>query len=114
MSAINTQYRILHFASAWEWDFTAQTVWWYCAVAHLRGNIGPHITSSVRGERSFHNDDAVKNIYLKFWWRNMWTRPSNNRRYSATVQNYFQKKFNSAIIFCCEFLQYCYEINLIY
>jgi len=21
-------------------DFTAQMIWWYCAVAHLRGNIG--------------------------------------------------------------------------
>jgi len=39
-------------------------VWWYCAVAHLRGNIGPHITSSDRGERGFQNDDVAKNKYL--------------------------------------------------
>ena len=23
-----------------ESDFTVQMIWWYCAVAHLRGNIG--------------------------------------------------------------------------
>ena len=86
-----TQYQILNVASAREWDFTVQTVWWYCAVAHLRGDIGPHITSSDRGERGFQNDDGVKNRYLKFWWPNMWTRPNNNRCYSATVQNSFQK-----------------------
>ena len=27
-------------ASARESDFTTQMTWWYCAVAHLRGNIG--------------------------------------------------------------------------
>jgi len=27
-------------ASVRESDFTAQMIWWYCAVAHLRGNIG--------------------------------------------------------------------------
>jgi len=42
------------------------------------------------------------------------TRLSNNRCYCATVQNLFPKKLNSAIIFCYEFLLYCYEINLIY
>jgi len=27
-------------ASVRESDFTAQMIWWYCAVEHLRGNIG--------------------------------------------------------------------------
>jgi len=27
-------------ASVRESDFTALMIWWYCAVAHLRGNIG--------------------------------------------------------------------------
>ena len=27
-------------ASVLESDFTTQMIWWYCAVAHLRGNIG--------------------------------------------------------------------------
>jgi len=30
----------LNVASVRESDFTAQMIWWYCAVAHLRGNIG--------------------------------------------------------------------------
>jgi len=29
---------IWNVASAREWDFTTQMVWWHCAVAHLRGN----------------------------------------------------------------------------
>ena len=28
----------LNVASAQEWDFTAQMLWWFCAVAHLGGN----------------------------------------------------------------------------
>jgi len=38
---------------------------------------------------------------------------SNNRCYRATLQT-FSKKVTSAIIYCCKFVQYCYEINLIY
>jgi len=89
--ALYTQYQIFNVANAREWEFTAQTVWWCWAVVHLRGNIGPHITSSDRGERGFQNDDGVKNRYLKFWRRIMWARPSNNRCYGAMVQNSFQK-----------------------
>jgi len=29
-----------YFPSVRESDFTAQMIWWYYAVAHLRGNIG--------------------------------------------------------------------------
>ena len=31
---------IWNVVSAQEWDFSAQMVWWYCAVAYLRRNIG--------------------------------------------------------------------------
>jgi len=30
-----------------------KTVWWFFTVANRRRNIGPHITSSDRGERAF-------------------------------------------------------------
>jgi len=33
-------------ASAREWDFTLQMVWWFCAFVHLRGNIG--LTIAIR------------------------------------------------------------------
>jgi len=54
-------------------EITAQTVWWFCAAAHLRGNIGPYITSSDCGERGFQNDWWGKKYiqHLKFWWRNV-------------------------------------------
>jgi len=29
-------YQIWNAASAKEWDFTAQILWWFCAFAHLR------------------------------------------------------------------------------
>jgi len=34
------RYQIRNVASAQEWDFTAQMLWWFCAVVHLRGNTG--------------------------------------------------------------------------
>ena len=37
----NIRYKIWNLASALEWDFTVQVVWWYCAFAHLRRKIGP-------------------------------------------------------------------------
>jgi len=32
--------QIWNVARAREWDFTAQMLWWFCAVAHLPGNTG--------------------------------------------------------------------------
>ena len=34
-------------ASARELDFTAQMIWWYCAVVHLKGNIGLSLDCSL-------------------------------------------------------------------
>ena len=34
------QYKIWIVGSARERDFTAQIVWWHCAIAHLGGNTG--------------------------------------------------------------------------
>ena len=84
---------------------------------HLRGNIGPHITSSDSGDRGFRND-VVKNRYLKFWWRNMWAHPSNNRCYGATVQNSFQKSLIlrsfSAMNFCSIATRSTWSINCLW
>jgi len=38
--AMCIQYQILNVASAQEWDFTAQMLWWFCAAANLKGNTG--------------------------------------------------------------------------
>jgi len=37
-----------------EKDFTAQMIWWYCAVAHLRGNIGYILVLTLLGYTYFH------------------------------------------------------------
>jgi len=31
-------YAVSNLKCVWEWDFTAQVVWWYYTFAHLRGN----------------------------------------------------------------------------
>jgi len=38
--AMYMRYQTWNFASAQEWDFTAQMLCWFRAVAHLRGNTG--------------------------------------------------------------------------
>jgi len=40
--AMYIRYQIWNVVCAQEWDFTAQMLWWFCAVAHLRGNTRGH------------------------------------------------------------------------
>ena len=44
---IYIRYQIWNAASVRIWDFTAQMVWWYCAVAHLRTLEGTLVVASL-------------------------------------------------------------------
>ena len=52
-------YQIWNVASTKEWDFTAQMLWWFCAVAHLEG------TLVTREYARFDNNDSERKSQVR-------------------------------------------------
>jgi len=112
-SAMYIRYQILNVASAQEWDFTAQMLWWFCAVAHLKreqrspGSLPGLITMTVNLNRKLGYLSSHKKI--KIFQRQILSKAFChflNVRLQTNIQVFFAKaqlqttKWNNTKIYC--------------